>query len=116
MPKKVFTGFHQDKALAEKLAAQAKAEGRSVAFILRRAVERELSERFLTPNRRQTSVEDDVVYTAEVAKMLGLSPRTVLRRAKRGNDPLNGAKSRLGCKKPQAFSLAKIRALQRGLV
>ena len=103
--------------IRDRVLKQAKAEGRSFSFIVSRAIERDLESRTVQADPPLPPPgKTDTIYTKEVAQLLDVSERTVLRRASLPGDPLHAARARLGKQKPLAFSLAKIRALQRGLV
>lgn len=116
MSRKISKGLSVTAQLFNKAQAQAKAEGRSFSFIVCRAIERDLASRSVKADQPlPTPIVEDTIYTKEVADLLDLSERTVVRRAGTAGDPLHSART-LGKRKPFAFSAARIQSLQRGLV
>jgi predicted CopG family antitoxin len=111
-------GLSIDEDLYNRALAKAHAESRSFSYVVRRAIERDLTSPEVLDAAlviERSHPESDTISTEQVAEMLNLSVSMIRKRQRNPKDPLRRARSRLGKKKPMQFSLSKILQLQREL-
>jgi hypothetical protein len=82
-----------------------------------RAIARDLDSKSVTAATPLTldPESSDLIDTAETARLLRISIWTLRRRARKKNDPVRLAKSRLGKQKPMQFHRSKIEMIERGV-
>lgn len=108
-------GISFDEPLYRATLHQAQIESRSFAFIVRRAIQRDLDAAKTARDIVAPQSQDELMDIHEVGQKLRLSVWTVRRRARKRGDPLRAAKSRLGKQKPMQFIRSKIEDLERKL-
>ena len=115
MPK-VTKGLSIDSKLSDAVEKTATREKRSFAFIVCRAIERDLKFKTVTRETPESvDPKDDLMPIEEVCKVLKISVWTARRRAGKTGDPLRAARSRVGKQKPMHFHRSVIEKMEREL-
>ena len=113
---KLTKGLSIDDDLFRAAVTQAKKENRSFAFIVCRAIERDLLLKRVTKDT-STALDhgDELMPISDVCTKLKISVWTARRRAGQKGDPLRLARSRVGKQKPMHFLRSRIEQMEREL-
>ena len=113
---KLTKGLSIDEPLYKAAVERARQENRSFAFIVCRAIERDLIAKKVTKDTPQTvNGTDELMPISEVCTKLNISVWTARRRAGKKGDPLRLARSRIGKQKPMHFLRSRIEQMEREL-
>lgn len=111
---KLSKGLSIDQDLFDAVTEVAQRESRSFAYIVCRAVKRDLHGHKVTANTPQlVGQTDELMDIREAGRMLRLSVWTMRRRSRKAGDPIRLAKSRVGKQKPMQFIRSRIEQLER---
>lgn len=113
---KLTKGLSIDEPLYRAALKRAREEDRSFAFIVCRAIERDLKVKKVSKDTPETVDEvDELMPISAVCSKLKISIWTARRRAGQKGDPLRLARSRVGKQKPMHFLRSRIEQMEREL-